>query len=479
MDSDSEPLVDTAIAALPESLHATSAYSHEWGRQAKSCRQQTASGCPHSGSGVDINSRLQNIWWVQLGEDPVPRSCTEWLDDERRRHPGTQWAIWAQWHVFLGLVRHTPDEVAAVQYCIKVPGIEEPMRLDNGRYWRIAMYHLDKQVRSNMRLQCALRPPVVLICTRQQADRCSERRWLNSVELEASTPSSTSTNTTREGQPHKDAPQGGLKSVEEMLGAPRMERTAYAVDGESNVDEEGAAHRVVELAGSSYRNKDDESLWPLACDFFLLDPADIEQQMTLPGMQVALRNYQILDVYKTLRVLTLGQFNGTFNCSKPGLGKTLESLTTQAVVALAFMSRDDCNNSPESHRPGGKGGEKSCALGHPFGIRCFCTGGLTKSIYDMMTRAPQLVVAPPGIVGQWQDAWKDKMTSTVVRRDGRVASGQPLLVFCVVEGGRVLTRQDLGPVANVQPGDLMPRVTVRGELADPVTMKKKFRDTYS
>lgn len=150
--------------------------------------------------------------------------------------------------------------MAELQYHIKVPGIDDPIRIDDRRFWRMAMYRLDEQMQRAVQPWCSSQPPVVLVCTKQQAERCSGRGWVNSVRLEAK---DTFTQTAPTPQPRNDAPHGGLNTLEDLLGAPRTE---------AMLDEDDAAPQLEELDDSSYLNTDDGKLWPVACDFFLLNP---------------------------------------------------------------------------------------------------------------------------------------------------------------------------------------------------------------
>lgn len=95
MDDDGVTPANAGVATLPDSLQATSKYSQRWGLMPSPCGHKGGIGCQHPGADRHANARLQNIWWVHLGADPVPRRCSDWLDDERRCHTGTQWAVWA------------------------------------------------------------------------------------------------------------------------------------------------------------------------------------------------------------------------------------------------------------------------------------------------------------------------------------------------------------------------------------------------
>lgn len=115
---------------------------------------------------------------------------------------------------------------------------------------------------------------------------------------------------------------------------------------------------------------DDETLWKEACLFFNHDPTNTSEGAKLPGVKMRSRGYQMLDTYKMLRASTSKDWNGTFNASKPGLGKTLEVWMAAACCVLARMSQDHYLKYAKAHDPDDTG--RQCHLGHPFGIQCYC-----------------------------------------------------------------------------------------------------------
>ncbi|KAH6997295.1 hypothetical protein EDB80DRAFT_688650 [Ilyonectria destructans] len=187
-----------------------------------------------------------------------------------------------------------------------------------------------------------------------------------------------------------------------MLRHPRPYQQEYGNGRETAADELYADEADTEVIVGGLGDTelgDDSALWAQACHFFRHNVEDKETGVKLPGLTVASRNYQMVDAYEMLRACDSVKYNGTLNASKPGLGKTFEVLMAAAAIALAHLSREHFKAHPEEHLAEGKG---VCALGHPFGITCICIeDGLTRRICQRANRAPQLVVAPAGIVNQW------------------------------------------------------------------------------
>lgn len=110
------------------------------------------------------------------------------------------------------------------------------------------------------------------------------------------------------------------------------------------------------------------------------------------------------DAYKTLSICGSSKFNGSFNCSKPGLGKTIETFIVAGAIALAFILKDESARDKQKKTASGE-----CPKGNLQGIECCCVyDSLIRKIYAVLNRALQFVIAPASIVKQWGSPWADR-----------------------------------------------------------------------
>lgn len=253
-----------------------------------------------------------------------------------------------------------------------------------------------------------------------------------------------------------------------IFGVPIIEHVAFS-------REEAEEEEEVVLMSWNTGLSDDERMWEEACRFFRHDACDTEQGVRLPGLKITTRNYQMVDVYKMLRACFSTEYKGSFNCSKPGLGKTLEVLVAASSVALAYMSKENYQEDPEAHQHEEEG---RCALEHPFGIECYCiTNSLTRQICKTIHRAPQLVVAPAGIVKQWCKEWAKTMEEQIRFDNGHTVPG-PLLRLACIENSKVRTAQMNG-VRKLVAMDFIAAVDSEGEVYAHHKMKLRMAKRQS
>lgn len=389
--------------SLPQCTKAMSKDSNSeearhWGTSTTTCKIE------HQ---IPYPATLAPVRWVRLGCHLEPRPSTDWLGDEVLGAGSFYMPWFAHWNrVSIALFGQGQD-VLDGSYLVKVPGISKPMPLrvadevDGMMDWHDVTVAIWNQLKQNSAFWCPSRPFVLLFCDADQAERCTRRRWLDSVALEY--------------ERRNPAGDDGV----------------HAEEDEACPDEEAVDQAWVD--DTEFGN--DRHLWGKACDFFLHDRDNVDQIAQLPGMCRAPRNYQMLDVYKALSVCWSQDQNGVINCSRPGLGKTLESLMVACVVALAYISWDHVRAHPHLHK---SKTSDQCTLGDAFGIQCFCDkSSLTRRICSKVPRRPQLVICPPGIVKQWIEEGNKALTATVVLRNGSVASNYPLLLMAYMEKGKL------------------------------------------
>ncbi|KAH8664954.1 hypothetical protein BGZ61DRAFT_539025 [Ilyonectria robusta] len=216
-------------------------------------------------------------------------------------------------------------------------------------------------------------------------------------------------------------------NIEALLGYPAITPRSST----TNEPQRDLLQLNVEDLGINHLN-DDQASWKEACRFFLHDEADTGTGVLLPGFQRVCYNYQMLDVFKMLQPCASMQQNGTLNCSKPGMGKTLEALLTAGVIALAHMSEDHYRQNVASHRSMNVDDER-CLLDHPFGIMCYCIrDSFTRDICRMTQRAPHFVVTKAGIVQQWINEGSSWLSPVVILRDGSEYLSESLLFMASI-----------------------------------------------
>ncbi|KPM42106.1 hypothetical protein AK830_g4445 [Neonectria ditissima] len=216
----------------------------------------------------------------------------------------------------------------------------------------------------------------------------------------------------------------------------------------------------------------DQALWPEACRFFMHDEADTSNGVLLPGFRQRCRNYQMLDAFKMLRPIESTEFMGAFNCSKPGMGKTLEVLLVASAIALARISQDHYHDYRHLHRPTDDD-DGPYPLRNLFGVQCYCVrGSFTRAICAVTRRAPQLVIATPSLVKQWIAERSKWLHGTVQLNDGQLVYDQPLLLFASIEGGTVKSANLDGQSTSLSKDDFATFVRPNGKLYPTAALRK-------
>ncbi|KAH7153411.1 hypothetical protein EDB81DRAFT_758361 [Dactylonectria macrodidyma] len=366
---------------------------------------------------------FKNLYCVELGRHDFPVLVSHYLDIEET--DGDKFSMCDYWLAAVALGDQEPDDVFELGYVVKLPGVDKPIKLNGRLSWTGMIGKISHMMRKDSSLWCPSSPPVILFCTPSQAERCAKRGWIDSVRFEYE-----------------------LTHQQEKVPAPTADIEA-PVDSGAGVENADLSQGFSEENGSYLEDDDaidqvwvdstilgnDREYWKQACIFFHHDQSQVDTGIQLPGMALELYPYQMVDVYKTLSICFSADTNGIFNCSQPGLGKTIESLATSCVIALAFMSREHCRNHPKSHKVKRSG---TCQMGDAFGISCYCTlRSLTRQICRVVSRRPQLIICPAGIVKQWINASKQFLAERVVLRNGEVISELPLLVTAYYEEAEI------------------------------------------
>lgn len=148
---------------------------------------------------------LDRILWLRIGHDTDPRSCSEWhhkenQEDNDRKHEnelnadgryeeevrddGSWMTTMSEesFNLFLRSIGITIQQCASLLF--KVPGIETLHHIYSKFEWIEFMRCLELHQRRNHNMWCKSTPPVILICTHEQAARCQRRGWLDSVRFE-------------------------------------------------------------------------------------------------------------------------------------------------------------------------------------------------------------------------------------------------------------------------------------------------------
>ncbi|KAH8658887.1 hypothetical protein BGZ61DRAFT_486075 [Ilyonectria robusta] len=483
------PLSTMAMHKCRPSSKDSLADMHPRGESTSLWGSDTKNGCTNEHvEPQDDETTMDTVRWLHLGQSTAAHSCREWLAPEIV--DCEMWKpCWANWGSFLTSVRLSAKQAAEQRYMLKIPNLPDPLDISTSFSWYLAMEVLWAELGLNPRFWCHCPPPVILVCSAEQAVRCQANGWIDSVALEHTICSSQNETeidnmeldiveyaSTEAGKAAQPIPPD---QFEAMFGKGELEFAMYGNDQEALGDEfnEDETNHEVMVGGLGDKELgDDCRLWVEACKFFRHDIADKETGVRLPGLTKPSRNYQMLDAYKMLRVSDSITFNGTLNACKPGLGKTFEVLMTAAVIALAHLSRDHYKSNKDEHNARGPG---VCALNHPFGIHCYCDpNSLTRQICQRTTRAPQLVVAPAGIVTQWISEAHDKLEHNVVFKSGNKVIqvlDQPLLLMGWAHGGTVHhSNKYIKARQPVHLSDFQAQLQVTGYLEEKTKYRRKI-----
>ena len=126
--------------------------------------------------------RIYNVEWIHLGHDSDSRLCGVWADDTVRplfirRTPGCD----LDWRRFLESARLNEYTAARNGYGIKMPTLNWVMPIGDEDEWANAISHLQLLLERDNRMWCRKNPPVIIVCSMQQAFWCHARGWQDVV----------------------------------------------------------------------------------------------------------------------------------------------------------------------------------------------------------------------------------------------------------------------------------------------------------
>ncbi|KAK0724218.1 hypothetical protein B0H67DRAFT_444880, partial [Lasiosphaeris hirsuta] len=205
---------------------------------------------------------------------------------------------------------------------------------------------------------------------------------------------------------------------------------------EAQDDDYGAVDdTVIDTYIGSFNTGDKAQEWLECMTFFKLDPAAIEitDQWSpktkgrkrvpikkIPGMSVGLFDYQLMGVFKLLK-LTLDDVPGGFLSDEQGLGKTQEMF---GLVALAYSLRRSKSEVLAERKSKSKAKRKHnaadsdarvCAMDGRYGFQCYCYGKLTQELADRLPEGPNVILAPTRSSAQLLRDAKSKLDTNVIR----------------------------------------------------------------
>lgn len=155
--------------------------------------------------------------------------------------------------------------------------------------------------------------------------------------------------------------------------------------------------------------------WEETCHMFQCSQ-DIEA-LKLPGLKLSIKNWQLLAIFKMLTQYSSRYIPGVMLGDEMGLGKTAEALCVIVVhhyiheahaavkaewtrtatgrkLRLTHLPEDD--QAPNAVCP------TQAAITKRWGIECPCVKkGHTYKIATTSPRNPNLIIAPPGLIGNW------------------------------------------------------------------------------
>lgn len=132
---------------------------------------------------INPKPTLDNVRWIHLGHDMDLRSSDEWFPEEKIRED-IYVAYLSQKAKLFAAVGRTQEQMAAEEYCAKIPGFNEifPMTTDFERMK--VFFYLRLMLELKTKRLCKRYPPVVLVGTAEQMERCKAREWMDSTRLE-------------------------------------------------------------------------------------------------------------------------------------------------------------------------------------------------------------------------------------------------------------------------------------------------------
>lgn len=140
-----------------------------------------ASDCPnHWEKPLPKDRTLDTVFWLHLGREKRPRSCREFVSG-RPKELTTYAPFQTRWTFVLQILGKTEAELQDLGYFIKIPGAEEPLEVRNEGDWKDVMGTVSEKLATSCSWWCKALPPVLLICTAEQARRCEAKKWRNAV----------------------------------------------------------------------------------------------------------------------------------------------------------------------------------------------------------------------------------------------------------------------------------------------------------
>ncbi|KEY71548.1 hypothetical protein S7711_09971 [Stachybotrys chartarum IBT 7711] len=380
---------------------------------------------------------LDRVSWVLFGPHQTPRSCREWAATGIGAMPLNEWMM--GWDKFVGSVG--PVDTATL--LMKLPSHEKPFPVSGQDELWMALGAYRIAMQNDPAVSCLAQPPVVVILAQNQLGSFLSHNW---------------------PRPHPGPPDAGMvqRFGKPTLGTADSRSLTVALWGESSEMQTRSDSILSDVLTDTIASLPDEEVWPQVCAFFLHDPAEHSTGVRLPGTDIVLRAYQMVDAWRMLRVACSRAVNGTYNASSPGLGKTYECMAVAAVVALAAMSKEHCDRFPELHADQPRA---SCGDPRRFGIPCFCQGDRLTSALANLPPSPSLIIAPAGIISQWQTSWREFFADQVVSHQGETLSSHPLVSMVVARQQQLRTqsafaepveRKHLQPRFAIHPGGPSP-----------------------
>ncbi len=154
-----------------------------------------------------------------------------------------------------------------------------------------------------------------------------------------------------------------------------------------------------------------EEDWEQACQFFCHNPKHIRHKdaKVLLGARPnqTIRFYQAVAIFLYLQRTCLSKepdihpLAGLILAFSPGTGKTRIALGIIAVARLCELNYKHVLEHPEMHREEQPG---CCSCEDAWAIKCSKTSALTLAVAKTQRSAPAIVMAPAGLVKQWEEA---------------------------------------------------------------------------
>lgn len=130
---------------------------------------------------------VEDVWWIELGERSRLEKASRWVRSHDHISNLQRLRAWAlDFEEFLSCLGRTPRDVEVMGYHVKLPGMERAMSVTNEMEWADFMAELEDKMALDPQYRCRKPPPVILVCTREQAARYGEVGWEDAVARELS-----------------------------------------------------------------------------------------------------------------------------------------------------------------------------------------------------------------------------------------------------------------------------------------------------